>query len=250
MKVSVITVCYNCEKTIEKTIKSVLEQKYNDIEYIVIDGGSQDDTLEIIKKYESKITKFVSEKDKGIYDAINKGIKLSKGEVVSLLHGNDIFFDENVISKVAEFFIKNQKVEIMLSDLAFKNKFEQNYFTRYYSAKKFRPWMLRIGISPPHLSTFFKQSVFIKVGFYETKFKIAGDFDYFVRCFLIHKIKFKYFENCLVLMSTGGESGKNLKSYITSSKEINFSLKSNLYYSNIFITFLRFPIKLFQFFYK
>ena len=131
MKISVITICYNCEKTIEKTIKSVLEQKYNDIEYIIIDGGSQDDTLKIIKTYNDKITKLVSERDNGIYDAINKGIELSKGEVIALLHGNDIFFDENVLSKVAEFFIKNKKVEIMLSDLAFKNKFEQNNFTRY-----------------------------------------------------------------------------------------------------------------------
>ena len=91
MKISVITICYNCEKTIEKTIKSVLEQKYNNIEYIIIDGGSQDDTLAIIKKYSDKITKLVSERDKGIYDAINKGIELSKGEVIALLHGNDIF---------------------------------------------------------------------------------------------------------------------------------------------------------------
>ena len=102
MKISVITICYNCEKTIEKTIKSVLEQKYNDIEYIIIDGGSQDDTLAIIKKYSDKITKLVSERDKGIYDAINKGIELSKGEVIALLHGNDIFFDDNVLSKVAD----------------------------------------------------------------------------------------------------------------------------------------------------
>lgn len=250
MKVSIITTCFNCETTIEKTINSVLSQDYNDIEYIMIDGGSNDKTLEIINKYRTKITTIVSENDDGIYDGINKGIKLSNGNIISLIHGNDVFKDDKIISKVADFFKKNPAMEIMLSDLAFKKNMNSNHITRYYSAKNFKSWMLRIGYSPPHLSAFFRQSVINKVGYYNTRFKIAGDFDYFVRCFLKFKLQFKYFEECLIFMSTGGKSGKNFNSYLISSKEINNSLKSNNFYSNIFLSFLRFPIKVFQFILK
>ncbi len=250
MKVSVITVCLNCETTIEKTINSVISQNYNNLEYIIIDGGSEDNTLKIINKYKDRITKIVSEKDNGIYDGINKGIKFSSGDIISLLHGNDIFANSNAISKVANCFKENNEAEIILSDSAFKKSLNSKSITRYYSAKNFRPWMLRIGYSPPHLSTFFKTSTVKKVGFYIDKFKIAGDFDYFVKCFLIHKIKFKYLNECLIFMSSGGVSGKNLYSYMTSSKEINYSLKSNMFYSNILIVILRFPIKAIQFFNK
>ena len=247
MKISIITVCYNCEITIENTIKSVLSQNHTDIEYIVIDGGSSDNTLQIINKYKNKISKIISEEDNGIYDAINKGIKISTGEVISLIHGNDIFYDENSISKVVNFFSENKTTGILLADLAFKKNLLNKNISRYYSAKNFKPWMLRIGYSPPHLSAFFKISVIKKVGSYCTKFKIAGDFDYFVRCFLKNKISYKYLGECLVIMSTGGASGKNFQSYLISSNEINSSLKSNMLFSNIIITFLRFPIKIFQF---
>ncbi len=247
MKISIITVCFNSEKTLEKTINSVLSQNYKNIEYIIIDGGSDDSSLKIIDKYKDKITTIISEKDNGIYDGINKGIQKASGDVISLIHSNDIFVDENVISKIVEFLKSNPGFDIILADLAFKKKLEDKKITRYYSAKNFRPWMLRIGFSPPHLSAFFKINVFKKVGLYRANFKIAGDFDYFVKCFLNHRINFTYLEECVVIMSTGGASGKNILSYFISSKEINESLKSNKIYSNIFLTFLRFPLKLIQF---
>ena len=247
MKISIITVCFNSEKTLEKTINSVLSQNYKNIEYIIIDGGSEDSSLKIIDKYKDNITTIISEKDNGIYDGINKGIQRATGDVISLIHSNDMFVDENVISKIVNFFKSNSNFDIILADLAFKKKLEDKKITRYYSAKNFRPWMLRIGYSPPHLSAFFKTDVFKKVGLYKANFRIAGDFDFFVKCFLKHKIKFNYLEECLIFMSTGGKSGKNFLSYLISSKEINQSLKSNNIYSNIFITFLRFPFKLIQF---
>jgi glycosyltransferase involved in cell wall biosynthesis len=247
MKISIITVCFNSEKTLEKTINSVLSQNYKNIEYIIIDGGSEDSSLKIIDKYKDNITTIISEKDNGIYDGINKGIQRATGDVISLIHSNDMFVDENVISKIVNFFKSNSNFDIILADLAFKKKLEDKKITRYYSAKNFRPWMLRIGYSPPHLSAFFKTDIFKKVGLYKANFRIAGDFDFFVKCFLKHKIKFNYLEECLIFMSTGGKSGKNFLSYLISSKEINQSLKSNNIYSNIFITFLRFPFKLIQF---
>ena len=250
MKVSIITVSLNSEKTIEKTINSVISQDHKNIEYIIIDGESKDNTLKIVNKYKSNINKIISEKDKGIYDGINKGIQIATGDIISLIHSNDIFVDTNVISKIDNIFNNNPDFDIILANLAFKKNLDEEKITRYYSAKNFKPWMLRIGFSPPHSSAFFRSEVFKQVGLYQTNFKIAGDFEYFVRCFLKYKLKFNYFDECLVYMSTGGTSGKNMSSYLISSKEINQSLKSNKIYSNIFFTLLRFPIKLIQFIFK
>ena len=120
MKISIITVCYNSDKTLEKTINSVVSQDYKNIEYIIIDGGSNDNTLNIINKYKDNITTIVSEKDKGIYDGINKGIKKATGDIISLIHANDTFVDKDVISKIVNFFKNNSSFDIILADLAFK----------------------------------------------------------------------------------------------------------------------------------
>ena len=247
MKISVITICFNSAETIEQTIKSVIEQSYKNIEYIIIDGDSSDGTKEIIKKYRNKITKFISEKDKGIYDAINKGIKIANGDIVSLLHGNDIFSSHNSLLKIVEEFKNNNNFDVIISDLAFKKNFKEQKIYRYYKAKYFKKWMLRIGYSPPHLSSFFRLKKIQDVGFYNPNFRIAGDFDFFVRSFLVNNLKFKILNECLIYMSVGGLSGRNIKSYLISSKEINQSLKSNGYFSNFLITFMRFPLKIIQF---
>ncbi len=246
MKLTVITICYNCQDTIEQTIISVLEQTYKNFEYIIIDGNSNDDTKKIINKYKDKITKIISETDKGIYDAINKGLKIASGEVVSLLHGNDVFSNKEVLFKITEEFNKDKNVDVIISDLAFKNNLKINKISRYYKARTFKPWMLRIGYSPPHLSSFFKLKKIKEIGYYNSEFKIAGDFDFFVKAFLIKKFKYKVIDECLIYMSVGGLSGKNINSYILSSKEINRSLKFHGFISNIFVTFLRFPLKIIQ----
>ncbi len=247
MKISIITVCFNSEKTLEKTINSVISQDYKNVEYIIIDGGSDDGTMNIVEKYKDYVSIIISEKDNGIYDGINKGIQKATGDIISLIHSNDIFVDKSAISKVVSFFNKNPNDHILLSNLAFKKNLDDKKISRYYSSKNFKSWMLKIGYSPPHLSAFFKIDVYKQVGLYKTDFKIAGDFDFFVRCFLKYKLKFSYLDECLIYMTTGGTSGKNFLSYLASSKEINNSLKSNKIYSNIFITFFRFPIKLIQF---
>ena len=245
MKISVITVSFNSEVTIEETIKSVINQKYNIMEYIVIDGNSNDSTKSIINKYSNEIDIFISEKDEGIYDAINKGISYATGEIICLLHSDDIFYDENILSKVANYFNNEKSADILLGGTIYKKKFN-NKINRYYPAFGFKPWMLRFGYSPPHVSSFIKSIVYKQIGIYNPKFEIAGDFDFFTRCFLVNKIKFKTVKDIFVIMTEGGKSGENLKSLYISSREILKSLKQNKKYSNVFFILLRFPVKFIQ----
>ena len=250
MKISVITVCYNSEKTIEETIKSVIDQDHKELEHIIIDGGSIDNTKKIISKYDHSIKSVTSEPDDGIYDAINKGISKSSGEVISILHSNDIFFNKKILSNISDTFKNNPKIEILMSDVIFKKKFNDDKVTRYYSSNFFKPWLLRLGFSPPHPSTFILKKVYDDIGLYNKTFKIAGDFDFFLRCFLIKKYQYKIVNKCSVIMSPGGLSGKNIYSYYQSSIEILKSFKRNKIYSNIFLILLRFPIKIIQFIIK
>ena len=246
MKVSIITVCYNSEKTIEKTIKSVLSQNYKNYEYIIIDGGSTDNTIKIIDKYKKKIDIFKSEKDRGIYDAINKGIKYSTGSVISILHSDDVFYDKLTINKVISNFKSNQKIDCLIGNTVIvKNDSKKKL--RNYKANFFKNWMLYFGFSPPHPSTFFKQKIYQKYGLYNDKYKIAGDFEFFVRIFLKKKILFKIVNKNFILMKSGGRSSASLKSNFISSNEIVKSFKDNNLYTNWLLVILRFPIKLLQY---
>ena len=158
MKVSIITVCYNSQKTIENTIRSVLTQNYKNYEYIIIDGGSTDNTIKIIKKYKKKIQIFRSEKDKGIYDAINKGIKYATGSVISILHSDDIFYNKFTTQKVMSHFNSNSKINCLIGNtIITDNNFKKKL--RSYKANFFKNWMLYFGFSPPHPSTFFRSKI-------------------------------------------------------------------------------------------
>ena len=236
MKISIITVCYNSQKTIEKTIKSVLSQSYKNFEYIIIDGGSTDNTIEIIKKYKKKIDVFKSKKDKGIYDAINKGIKYSTGSVVSILHSDDIFYDKFTISKVMSFFESNPKIDCLIGNtIITNNNFKKKI--RNYKANIFKKWMLYFGFSPPHPSTFFRYKIYKKYGLYNSKYTIAGDFEFFVRIFLKKKMSFKIINENFILMKSGGKSSNSLKSNFVSSREIIKSFKDNKLNTNWLLLF-------------
>lgn len=246
MKVSIITVCYNSQKTIENTIKSVLSQSYKNYEYIIIDGGSTDNTIQIIKKFKKKIHIFVSQKDKGIYDAINKGIKLATGSVISILHSDDIFYDKFTTKKVVSHFKSNLKIDCLIGNTIITDKNSKKKL-RNYKANFFKKWMLYFGFSPPHPSTFFKKKIYKKYGLYNNKYIIAGDFEFFVRIFLKRKILLKIIDENFILMRSGGKSSKSLKSNLTSSQEIVKSFKDNNLYTNWFLIILRFPLKLIQY---
>ena len=249
MKISVITVCFNSDKTIEKTINSVINQNYKNIEYIIIDGGSTDDTIKIINQYRKNFSKFISEKDNGIYSAINKGIKLATGDIISVLHSDDFYFNEKVLSDVVNSFIINENLECLIGTTIMKKKLSENIL-RKYSPINFKKWMFYIGISPPHPSMFLKSLIYKKYGFYNENYQIAADFEFYLRLFLVNKINYKFTDSTYVVMNYGGKSTFSFKSNLVSSKEILSSLKDNKIYNNWFLILLRFPVKLLQFVFK
>ena len=171
MKLSIITVCLNSKKTIEKTIKSIVNQDYKDYELIIIDGGSTDGTLKILNQYKKWITYMVSEKDTGIYEAINKGIKVSSGEIISLIHSDDCLYDNQVLSNVVYNFKKNVELDCLIGTTLI-TKLNTKKIIRKYSARHFKKWMMYFGVSPPHPSSFFKKKFMIIVVFIKYHIKL------------------------------------------------------------------------------
>ena len=247
MKISIITVCLNSEKTIPYTLNSILNQTYKNIEHIIVDGGSTDSTLKIIKKYPFKKKKIIKTKVKGIYSAMNLGIKKSSGEIIFTLNSDDILNNNETIKEVMR-IIKKKDYDTYIGDVAFfHERFEK--ITRYYPGNNFKYYLLRFGLMPPHTATFIKKKIYNRVGLYKTNYKIAADFELLLRMYLINKISYFKLDNLVTRMKSGGISGKNFFSYIRSTLEILRAFKENKIYSNIFFILLRIPIKIKQFLY-
>lgn len=244
--ISVITVCLNSSETIRLTLKSVLDQNIDNYEHIVIDGGSHDGTLEIVNEYARDNLILVNEKDDGIYDAINKGIQLAKGDIIAILNSDDFYVDNNVLNDISSMFQSNPKSDCLLSEVIFYKEPNVNKVIRHYGVSLFRPNLLRIGLMPPHPGSFFRKDIYTKYGLYNKGYKICGDFDFFVRVLLKNKISFIKLKRVTVNMRSGGVSTSGLKSFIKITKEFNDSLISNGYFSSILILILRLPSKIFQ----
>ena len=242
--VTVITVVYNNSKHIRDAIESVLSQDYSRIEYIVIDGGSTDGTIDIIEEYDDKISVFLSEPDEGIFDALNKGIVRAHGDFIGILHSDDLFCDKYVISDVINKMIDTE-TELCFSDLVIVDK-ESGKLVRYYMAHYFRRWMLRIGWLPPHPTVFLKRSIFDEFGLYSKNYQIAGDFEFFVRIFYGREIKWTYLNRISVMMRRGGASNSGLSSLKLAISEINRSLRSNHVWSNPIFQVGRYFIRLLE----
>jgi glycosyltransferase involved in cell wall biosynthesis len=247
MKISIITVCFNSEKTILDTLNSVLNQTYKNIEHIIVDGESKDKTKTILKKYPFKNKKMFTLKKLGVYNALNYGIKKATGDIIHILHADDIFQSHNTVSDVAN-IIKKKNEKIFLSDVVFFKDNNYSSISRFYSAKNFTYNKINYGIMPPHPGLFVKKEIYKKFLYNET-YKIAGDFDFFLRTLLINKIKFFYLNLISVRMRLGGISSKNIGAYITSTLEILKSFKSNNIKSNLFHALTRIPSKIFQLFF-
>lgn len=244
MKISIITPSFNSEKTIENTIKSVLNQTYKDIEYIIIDGGSKDNTLAIINKYKSRITEVISEPDKGIYDAMNKGIKLATGEVVGILNSDDLYFDEYVVENVVKVF-KENPIDCLWGNLVyFKN--DSNKFIRIWKGGKYKPGIFKTGWVPPHPTFFVKKEIYKKYGYFRLDFPIAADYELMLRFLEKYKIKGYYLPRFLVKMRVGGTSNK-LKNIIKGNLECIRAWKENNLRICILTPILRILRRIFQF---
>ncbi|PXY45709.1 glycosyltransferase family 2 protein [Flavobacterium hydrophilum] len=206
MKVSVITVCYNRKATIEQSIKSVLDQDYPDIEYIIVDGNSSDGTQEIIRPYLDKIAKYISEPDKGMYDAINKGLGLATGDIVGLMHSDDVFYDTAVVSKIVEKFKNNSNIDAIYGDGIYVTNDEEQKIVRNRIGGDYDYKRLKSGWLPLHPTVYIKKSVIDKYGNYNLDFKIASDTEFLLRYLFKHKISIAYLNAYIVKMRMGGLS--------------------------------------------
>ncbi len=226
MKISVITSVYNNQETIAQTIESVLSQTYDNIEYIVVDGASDDGTIDIIKQYEDKITVFVSEPDKGIYDGLNKGIALATGDIVGFLHSDDLFEDAHVVGKIADTF-KKRHVESIYGDLIYVRQEDTRHIVRFWKSGIFTPVKLKWGWMPPHPTFYVKREVYEKYGTFDTDFKISADYDTILRFLGREKISTHYIPKVLVKMRIGGASNKSLGNIVQKSREDLKAMKKN-----------------------
>lgn len=249
MKVSIITVTYNSAQTLAMTIESVLRQTYQDIEYIVKDGGSTDKTIDIIKKYEPMFhgrMKWVSAKDKGIYDGMNKGIEMATGNIVGILNSDDFFTDNHVIEKIADAF-NEKKVDAIYGDVHFVKGSNLKKSIRYYSSRLFCPFWLRFGFMPAHPSFYVRRDVFSKVGLYKTDYKIGADFEMMVRMFYRHRITYHYLPYDFVTMRTGGVSTRDINSKRILLKEDVRACRENGIRTNQFLIALKYLYKFLEY---
>ena len=264
MKISLITACYNSEATIRTTIESVLSQKGVDIEYIVVDGGSTDGTVEILKDYENKFLnlstvqpfnfRWLSEKDNGMYDAINKGIKMATGDIVGILNADDMFESDDTLAHVVEAFSSGEvgsggvgeRVDCVYADIRFV-KDDLQTTSRYYSAKHWKPWMLQWGKMPPHPSVYIRRSLFGQYGLYKLGYDIAADYELLIRYLRMAKLKTRYLNECLVRMRMGGKSTRGWKSFKTLNKEIVRGNLENGYFCCFPMLLPKYLFKIFEF---
>jgi len=241
MKVTIITVALNNAEYIEACIQSVINQDYENIEYIVIDGGSTDGTKEKILEYRNYISYFVSEKDYGMYDALNKGINNASGDIVGFLHSDDVFFDSDVLSYISNCFA-DESIDALYGDVVFTKQNDINKIVRYYSSKKFDKKLFKYGYMPAHTSFFARKNVYDRFGYFKTDYSIAADFEQLLRFILIHSIETKYCERVFIKMRMGGKSNASLKNILTLNKEIMKACKENgikTNYLNIYSKYFR-----------
>ena len=247
MKISIITVTYNSGATLADTMASVVRQDYADIEHLVIDGGSTDDTKDIVEKYRRESGRnivFVSEKDEGIYDAMNKGIAMATGDVVGILNSDDFFTSDDVISTVAGAFAR-EDIDAVYGDVHYVSAENTAKCVRYYSSRLFRPFWLRFGFMPAHPSFYVKRQKYDEAGGYKLDYKIGADYEMMVRMFFIEKIKAKYISKDFVSMRTGGVSNRNLKSRLTLISEDVRACRENGIYTNRLMICTKFLYKIF-----
>lgn len=246
MKISIITATYNSGKTVGDTLKSVLAQTYHDYELLVVDGASKDNTLEVVKNMEPLFEgrmRYISEPDKGIYDAMNKGIRMASGDVIGILNSGDFYTSDDALACIA-WTLEKEKVDAVYGDIHYVDDEDLKKCVRYYSSKPFRRWMMRLGFMPAHPSFYCRKEVYEKYGAFDAEnYRVAADFENLLRLIFVNKIKTHYINKDFVTMRTGGASSSGLESHKRIMRDHLKALKKNGVYSNIFLLGLRYLYK-------
>ena len=243
MKVSIITVSFNSAKTIADTIESVLSQDYPEIEYIVVDGGSTDDTVQIIEEYQDRISRWISEKDRGMYDAMNKGIALATGDVIGILNSDDVYMNKHIISELMV-LMQSKKAQVVFADLILVDQDNPNKVLRYYDSGHFHPNKFKYGWMPAHPTVFVKRALYDAVGPFATNYQIAADYEMLIRILAIQRARYAYLPKPVVRMRSGGASTAGLSRNWILNQEIIRACKENGIYSNMAMLLLKLPFKL------
>ena len=226
LKISVITAVYNNRETISAALDSALGQSGVDIELVVIDGGSTDGTLEVLRSYTDRLHVLVSEPDRGIYDALNKGIQRASGEVVGFLHSDDLFADAGVLSRIAAAFA-DPEVGAVYGDLLYVRKDNPDEVVRYWRSGVFSERRLRWGWMPPHPTLYVRRHVYEQHGLFDTSFRIAADYDFILRTLGQNRVGVRYIPEVLVKMRVGGVSNRSLRNIVRKSSEDLRALRRN-----------------------
>ena len=226
MRISIITVVWNNEKTIRDAIDSIAEQTHENIEHIIVDGKSTDGTIEIVKSYGSQVAQFISEKDKGIYDAMNKGLALATGDIIGILNSDDVYTNEHVIARVAQEF-KNNNTDSVFADLDYVDQNDLSKVVRKWRSSKFVPGSFAKGWHPAHPTFFVKKEVYEKYGTFDLSFQVSADFELMLRLLEKHQISSSYIPEVLVKMRNGGESNGAIKNILLGNKNIRRAFVKN-----------------------
>lgn len=246
MKISVITATFNSGKTVHDTIESMLRQTHKDIEYLIIDGGSTDDTMDIVRSYEPLFEgrmHYISEHDRGIYDAMNKGIAMATGDVVGILNSDDFYTSNNVLEQVAK-TLSDTNIDAVYGDVHYVNDDHLDKCVRYYTSRPFhRSWM-RFGFMPAHPSFYCRRSVYERYGTFDLSYKVAADFENLLRLIFVHRIRTRYIAKDFVTMRTGGASSSGLRSHKQIMHDHLRALRQNGVYSSLLLLALRYPYKI------
>jgi len=246
MKISIVTVCYNSEATIRDTLASIAAQDWGDIEHIIIDGGSKDGTLTILRDYARDGVRIVSEPDKGIYDAMNKGLRLATGDTIGFLNSDDFFCRSDAVRLIAE-RLAVSGADGVVANVALVDPDDLSRVRRFYSVEGYKPWMMRFGHMPPHPTLYIRKAMFDRIGEFDDSFRISGDFDLIVRLLLDEKARIEKIPMTLVGFRDGGTSTKDLDAKVRMNREILRSLRQHGYRTSLAKLYARYALKAFQY---
>jgi len=249
MKVSLITATYNSESFLEDCIESVIKQRYKNIEHIIVDGNSTDNTLSIIKKYKAHVAKWISKPDRGMYDAINKGMAMATGDIIGILNSDDILVGEDVIESIVKVFEEND-VDTVYGDLEYVAASDTNKILRIWKGRPYKRSRFKYGWMPAHPTFYIRKSLIEKYGFYENHYYTAADYEFMARYLYKNNVSSMYLPMLIVKMRMGGQSNRNLYQRLRANRRDFLAMKKNNIPFAFFVSILKPLIKLHQFYKK